>query len=297
VVASSSVVVGSDRVVLDTDAGGNFFGTGSVWLAPLIPASLVRWGQVTISETLPALTSLTYEVWTTDAVPVRVPDTIIPGNSSGLSAASLDLSNLDPAVYPGLQLRFTLETADPNQTPLLDAVSVSYIESETRIPNVSFAIQGSKILGTDGLGSPVYKYATTTSTDGTGQVVLSGLEWDSYSLTPSGYSITEACAAHPVIIAPGVTSLLTLTLASFTAHTLRVVVTDVNNVPQNNAELQLVRTGVDETIVTGLCGQGTFLGLAPENDYTLTVRVDGTVVHTETNVSVSGQTVHMVQLP
>lgn len=65
---------------------------------------------------------------------------------------------------------------------------------------VSIEITGSKLIGTP----DVYKYNQTQTTDDTGHLSLSGLEWDSYTfeITTGGYSIDEIVCSPPQEIDP-----------------------------------------------------------------------------------------------
>jgi len=48
------------------------------------------------------------------------------------------------------------------------------------VPDIDFSLTGSKLIGT----SPdIYKYSATSSTDGTGEEIITNLDWDTYNLT------------------------------------------------------------------------------------------------------------------
>jgi len=300
--ASSTALATSSNVVIDggnlslIETAGVYAANGFAELMPIVPSSIVSWGTITITDTIPNLTARTFQLYTNEATPTLIPNAVLPGNSSGFTANSLDISSLNPAIYPSFIVRFNLETADSTTTPFVDELSVSYVEADTILPSVAFDMIGNKSLGNNASGSPILKFATTSSTNGLGEAIFPNLEWDTYRLSFGGYAITEACPAHPINLTPGSNQTVTFTLATFSTHTLRVIVTDMSGIPQSNVELRLERPGYDVVRTTSLCGQASFLGLS-EEDYTLTALVDGTPVWIETDFSVSGQQVSVIQLP
>lgn len=293
---SSNTEVDGGGLLLE-EVAGSYSANGFAELLPVTPASLVGWGAITVVDTIPALTARTFQLFTNEATPTLIPNSVLPGNSSGFTTNSLDISGLNPVTYPSFIVRFNLETADSDATPFVDELSVSYVEADTILPSVSFDMIGSKSLGNNASGSPVVKFATTSSTNALGETTFSNLEWDSYQFSPGGYSIVEACPAHPINLTPGSNQNVTFTLATFSTHALRVVVTDMAGIPQSDVDLRLERSGYDVTRTTSLCGQASFLGLSEENDYILTASVGGTPVWSGTDVGVSGQQVSVIQLP
>lgn len=292
---SSGVVVVGEEVLL-AESAGVYESIGTADLLPIVPASIVSWGSIAIADDIPGLTARTLQILTNDSIPTLIPDSILPGNSSGLTASIIDLSAVDATIYPGIILRFALETADTSVTPSIQEVEVSYISAETVLPNISFELIGSKSIGNNASGTPIMKFSTTTNSGSTGEIIFSNIEWDTY-VASSTYTLTEACPAHPMVVAPGTNQIVTLTLTSFSPNALRMVVTDSNNNPQSAVAVRLTRPGYDETMVTSICGQASFTGLASEDDYELTLSVDGTPVWNETDFSINGQQVNVIQLP
>lgn len=293
---SSQVTVVSDELVLEQSAG-LYVLNGYVDLLPITPASLVRWERIVVSETIPGLTARTIQLFTNEATPVLLPDSDLPGNSTGLTANSIDLSMLDPVAYPSLVVRINLETADTNETPRVGELMLEYVSTEASVPNVTLDIVGNKSLGTNASSSAVYKFSTSTATDSDGELVMNNMEWDTYRIEPSGYSIVEACPQHPLSVLPGTSQNLTLQLATFSPQALRVVVTDSASIPQADIEVRLERPGYDETNITSPCGQTSFLGLSIADNYELSALVDGVSVWSQSDISINGQQVTVIQLP
>ena len=60
---------------------------------------------------------------------------------------------------------------------------------------------------------PVYKYETTQPTDASGQIMLSDIEYDSYSIIPeAGYYVSNTSPQQPVSLAPDTTLAVTIRL-------------------------------------------------------------------------------------
>jgi type II secretory pathway pseudopilin PulG len=64
-------------------------------------------------------------------------------------------------------------------------------------------ITGAKALEKNGSSVSLYKYSQPSTTDGSGDITLANMEWDSYSFTPpSGYYLVSVSPLAPVALSP-----------------------------------------------------------------------------------------------
>lgn len=301
--ASSSAMVSSSGVAISGEtlelAGGSgaYVGSGNALLQPIAPIGLSGWGDIAVTGEVSTSTTLLVQVYNSDPTPALIPDTDLPGNSTGFSTDSINISTLDIVTYPTISLGVLLESSYVNATPSVEEIAVSYTAALTPLANVPLDIRGNKTIGTRGDATPVYKYASSASTDSAGELILTDIEWDTYNITPDGYTIVEACSEHPLTVAPGSAVSLRLALESAVTHALRVVVEDSLGVPVSGAEVTLSRTGFNETQETSPCGQVSFLPLSAQNDYQLSVVVGGVEVATQTEIIIGGNETLVIQLP
>ena len=296
IVSSTGVVVSGGELSLD-GGSGSYVGSGDVQLQSVAPTSLASWGMVSISGATPLPATRRVQIYTASTSPTLIPDTDLPGNSSGFVVDIIDISGLSTEIYPAISLRLSLETTDGTVTPTVDEIEVSYLSSITALGNVPLLIRGNKIIGTRSDATPVYKFSQSANTNSSGLLTLNDLEWDTYTVVPDGYTVTEACWEHPVSVAPATVVDLRLTLVSFEPHALRVQVTDVDGAVVNNAEVTLSRTGYTNTQETSPCGQASFLPLSEYDDYEIRVRVNGVEEWSQSNLFISGNDALVIQLP
>lgn len=295
-VSSSGVVISGGALLLE---GGSdaYVGSGNTLLSPIVPTSLSGWGAVTITNNVSASTSRLVQIYNSDPIPNLIPDTDLPGNSTGFSSDTIDISMLDIDTYPAISLGLSLESSDVSESPSIDEIAVSYAAALTPLADVPFDIRGNKTIGTRGDATPVYKYSDSASTDGTGELVLTNIEWDTYTLTPDGYTIVEVCDEHPLSVVPGSVVALQLVLESAVNYAMRVVVEDSLGAPVGDVEVRLSRSGYSETLETSPCGQVSFLPLGEYADYQLSVAVGGVEVVSQTEILVGGNETLVIQLP
>ncbi len=145
----------------------------------------------------------------------------------------------------------TTEVANPNKRPItvtknqlseltfvIDAVSTLTVNSFSGtvqpfsvLPNSQFRLTGTKTIGTDSDGDPVYKVDNTYTTNSSGSYTVSNLDWDNYILTipiTSNQDISGIYPHQPMAIAPAQTVTLKYTLTSHTPHSLLLSVTDAS---------------------------------------------------------------------
>lgn len=298
-VSSSSVEVVSGSLMLENTAGV-YDTSGYIYLGPVTPASLSNWQSVRVAASLPANTTHKVSFYTGPAFGpyILIPDTDLPGNSVGFTETIIDISELDTIAYPTLSVGITLETADTNVTSRINEISVFYRESETALANISFDIQGNKIIGTDASAAPIYKYTNSLQTNGAGTLIINDLEFDSYSLDFGiGYDVAMACPTHPFVQKAGVDGDLEVVLVPNTTNNLRVLVVDSLSRMISGASVSLQRTGYNVTLLTDGCGQAFFSGgVSADNDYKLDVSTTGYNSESVDPFEISGTTTATIVL-
>ena len=137
----------------------------------------------------------------------------------------------------------------------IDRVSELQVTSMTDacvpIPNIDFALAGSKLIGT---APDVKKFSNTFMTNGSGLHTISNLEWDTYDLsyTDAGYDLLGTTPTVPFIINPGVQQNISLIVAPKNPRTLLVTVKDQGTkLPLSDADVRLESASYDQTKITG----------------------------------------------
>lgn len=152
---------------------------------------------------------------------------------------------------------------------------VTQDETPAALPNIAYALRGTKITGQDGDGNDVYKVDASAQTNASGQATHAGLEGDTYDVTidgvTTGYDIKETDPLVPLALNPADDTTLTLTLIPHTAISLQVTVVGPTGLPIDNATLQLTGVDFDDTQGTGPLGQVYFGDLPSNGDYTLNI--------------------------
>ncbi len=293
-VASSTGVTTSGSALTLTSAVGVYASSGSAYLAPITPATLASWDVVTVTASTTVSTSVKVSFYTGTSTFILIPDSDLPGNSAGFSATTISLAALNPVTYPSIGVLVKLGTASSSQTPQLSALQVGVLTAKTVAPAIPLVIRGAKAIGTLVDTTPVYKYATTTSTNGSGMRTLAAIEWDAYTVSPSGYDVAEACPANPYALTAGASSSLELLLAANTPNSLRVVVQKISGGTLPGASITLSRSGYTSTAISSACGQVYFSGVTNASDYDLTVSAAGYTTQSFSGVSISGDVVQTV---
>ena len=289
--ASDSVTV-SGGVLTLSGVPGAYAATGTVLFNPVEPTPITSWDTLSWNASTPTDTALRVRVY--DDASVLIPDTDLPGNSAGFDVSPVSLSTLDVGTYPSLAVHATLTTLDANVTPELLDWELAYAATEPAIGNVSFTLTGDKMIGIN-----VPKYEEAVSTDSTGELVLTDMDWGVYTanMDASGYDIAEACPGMPYTLEPDREETLTLTLVPTEDHTLRAVVLDMDGDPIPGAEVEVSRPGLNESGVTSGCGQVFFnTDIVAALDYTIDVSATGYVGQTVTDYEINGDDVFAVTL-
>ncbi len=293
---SSDATATSGKLVL-SDTAGVYKNSGYVILKSLTPTPLQAWGISQIDFNKPLNTDVRVHFYTSTSTADLISESYLPGNLVGFTGKYVDLSALNVLAFPTLVAGVNLSTTDTAVTPEVLEFSMKYLDTISTLNSSLVTIKGSKTLGTMADASIVYKYNVSTTTNGDGEIALKDLEWDVYNtIVNSSYVISEACSAHPYVLAPDVKSKVSYSLVPATSENLRVVVKDGLGQSIIGATVELDRPGFNSIKDTGWCGQTFFGGITNDSDYTLTVSAAGYVSQVLTPLTISGAVVLAVTL-
>jgi len=289
--ATTSVAVVGGALTLQEIENGVWAEDGSARSTPIAPLLLASWNAVSFSQSTPVGTSVSVRVYYLNGGAYDpVPDTDLPGNTVGFSSSPINISALSKITYGTLQLGAALHTSDITTTPAIEEWGLSYTAGPTPLPGVSFTIHGSKTIGMNG-ATPVYKYASSFSTDQSAEWFIGAVEWDVYTVTlSSSYDIAERCP-NDIVVSPGQNLEPYYHLAPNTTNSLRIYIAD-GGTPISGATVSL--SGVSGTRTSSSCGQ-TYWGGLINTTYTVTITKPGFATHQET-IPVSGDVVLVVGL-
>lgn len=168
--------------------------------------------------------------------------------------------------------------------------------------NVPFQMRGAKITGTKSNGTIVYKYDQTLTTDGSGNLTLSNLEWDNYSIFMNSGTTFDISGTNPLVpltIQPATTSMFTFATDNHTSNNLLVTFLNSTSQQVSSVSAKLVKGA---STLTGVSGGSTdpdfgqvFFKNAPSSTNTLTATASGFLNYSG-SVSVSGTTTQSVTL-
>ena len=295
-VLASTTISGGDLIL--SGGAGNYESDGYIYSATTTPTYLASWEEVSWIDNNPPSTDIKYKIYDASGVsPVIISDGDMSGNSSGFTGSPIDISGLSISTYPSIQIAAFLNTADSNSTPSILEWKIKYKEGPIPLPNLAFNMRGDKTIGTDGGGSPIYKYSKNLQTDGSGVLSITPLEWDSYTITIDnntlGLDIGESCEPQSLSLLPGMS---TTTSLYFVSQTMNSLLVDVRNSSGNllsSVSVRLYRSGVDITKTSSLCGQSFFSGVSSGtvsggDAYTIDLSLAGYTDTTVADVEVSG---------
>ncbi len=288
----NNVTVAGGEAVL-AGAPGSYSANGEIASVAFAPGTIDSWDTAAVAARTPVNTSLLVHVYdaSSSTLPVLVSDTDLPGNSTGFAAGAVDLRTLDPAAYPALSLQADLATADAATTSALLEWSISYTVSAPVLADIPFTLTGSKTIGTNASGTPIYKYEESFTTGAAGTQSISDLEWDVYEvdITDSAYDVAEACENIPYALDPGVDETLVLTLAPASPYSLRVRVENSAGDAIPNASITLARSGFNDSAASSACGSAFFnSGVSSASDYAVSIQASGYADQTINNVVIAG---------
>lgn len=297
--SSTAVETNSGKLKLVNTLGA-YETNGIAYLGPIGPTPLLQWETARVAVDVPVNTTHKVQFFTgvTTGPYNLIPDSDLSGNAVGFTDTIIDLSFLDVLTYPTIFVGVTLNTSDTNITPAVDEISIYYRQSITALPNVNFDIRGGKIVGTSAASSPIYKYTNSLVTNGSGNIYISNLEFDLYSLTIFGnYDIALACPAHPFVHQAGVDGELEMVLVADSTNTARISVLDSLGRAIPGALVNITRSGYNESILTNTCGQAFFTGgISNNNDYTVTVTATGYLTGSIPSFEINGDVKALVTL-
>lgn len=296
----SDVIVAGGKVVLE-DVAGVYKNSGYLISTPITPANLISWQEFSFNDFETAGTQILYQVLYFDGESwILIPDFDLPGNSTGFETSPVDLSGLGISIYSQLELGANLSTIDTAVTPILYDWQVSWRTSEAvPIPNVSFNLQGEKIIGTDGDEQPVYKYSQDHVSGGDGHINISNLEWDNYTFSvdpATGLDLEDTGPSpQPIDLSPDTSLPVILYLEA--QDSLLVTVQNIDTgepIFSANVRLYNLGLGYDNTQYTNEDGETYFIPLETAV-YTIEVGAPGYLDFSGT-VSVLGDTTKIINL-
>ncbi len=202
----SDLAVDGGKIELATSSEG-YLSSGYLLSTDISPANLIRWDKFSFTAQESLETDLKYQVYYASGTEwILIPDTDLPGNSTGLDNSPVDLSTLVTTTYSQLKLKGNFSTNSTSSTPTLYDWQVFWITSEPiSISNALFNLNGTKIVGKDIGDNPIYKYSVATSTDSSGHLELQNLEWDSYTFStanPNLDLISTSPTPQPIGLSP-----------------------------------------------------------------------------------------------
>ncbi len=289
-VASSTGTEVASGVLRLAQTAGVYTSFGEAVLLPVTPSPLEAWGALTLAAATPSGTSYKVQVGTVSSSTFTlVPDSDLPGNSTGFSESLIDISTIDAGTYPALAVRFQFETTDTSASPSIDEIAFYYREAATVRSGVALSLRGNKVIGSTLAAAPIYKTTLLGTTDGSGELSFSDVEFDVYAVTiPGGLVVSSACPAVPLPHQAGIPSSLTLVLRNYVQPSLRTTVLTASGEPIPGASVTLSRSGFSETASTNLCGQTfMFSGVVMQSDYSLTVSKPGFTTQNLSTVEVA----------
>ncbi len=295
----SNVLVSEGEINL-VSANGGYVSSGYLISTSTTPQNLISWNEFSWTDSEPLNADLKYKIYYASGTDwYLIPDSDLAGNSGGFDDWPVDLSGLSTTTYTQLKLRANFSTDDSATSSTLYDWQVSWITSEAvPIRNLTFLLEGAKIIGTDGDENPVYKYSTTSTSDSGGHVDISNLEWDSYtfSIDPGLDLISTDPSPQPINLLPdGVIQPVSLYFEAENSLFLTIKnITTLEPIFAATATLSNIGLGYDTTQYTNEKGQTYFIPLEIAN-YDLEVQAPGYSA-TSTIVSVSGDVTETVLL-
>lgn len=164
-------------------------------------------------------------------------------------------------------------------------------EEDEAIGNISFNVQGTKLIGQDAMGDPIYKYFYSNTTDfETGERLISGLDFDSYYFSVESYlyELLFIDPSQPVDLYPGQNITTKLVLVE-EGSLLAIVVDTITSSPIFGANVNLWKEGYSESRPTNGSGEAFFSPLESDN-YNLNIEASG-YSNYQGSVYVSGETI------
>ncbi len=295
---TASTTVSSGSIKLEQTLGV-YESSGYVYSININPQYLNKWQKIYWNDTNSANTDIVYKVYYDNGVNAYtiIPDSDLVGNSTGFNISPIDISGLSISKYPNIKIVGFLSTGDTSKTPSILDWKATYLEGPIPLPNLVFSMTGSKTIGTDSSGNPIFKYSKNLQTDSSGVLNINPLEWDTYDITVDnsllGLDIGESCDPQPLSLAPGVSTTTSLYFVSHTGNSLLVAVRNSSNKLLNGVSVHLYKTGVNKTQLSSACGQTIFTNISSGSissgdSYSIDLSLTGYTKTTITGVGVAG---------
>lgn len=216
----------------------------------------------------------------------------------------------------------TVEVANPSKPPVsiiegelteisfaidklstLNITSVSDRDSGFNpLGTITFQLRGDKTIGTDSDDFPVYKFDKQFTTDGGGNITITNMEWDNYTIiisSGSGWDISGTNPLIPLQLLPNTSVSWKFALSNQTPHRLLIGFTDSGQTPIASVSATLSFGSYQETKLSGASsdpdfGQVFFFNLQEKN-HDLEATASG-YQDVNTKIQVSGYTQESVIL-
>ncbi|GBD33744.1 hypothetical protein HRbin34_00028 [bacterium HR34] len=265
----NNVVLDNGQVKL-LNTGSGYVSDGFIESVEIEPGSFLSWLNFTFNDNQISGTSIKYYVYYFDGAHWSlVPDSDLPGNSTGFSVSPVDLSSLDVATYSKLKFRADLHTDDTSKTPSIDLWQVSWkVSNETPAGNITFNVRGDKIIGRNSSDQPVYKFSQDFTSNGSGIAYIDDIEWDNYTFSSVGADpdlVATNPSTQPIFLQPNTN--LEVKLYFESQNSLIVLVKDQDTLePVQVASVRLYDgASYDKTNYTDSNGKTAFIPLETKN--------------------------------
>ena len=238
------------------------------------------WYHVAVTVDVPAHTASLYvnnavvdSVTFSGAALVTSNDTLYIGCAQG---NSLFFTGRVDAFAVHDEARDSFPFTDISETPSSAVGAEQTPTTGNPLPGMTFTLHGSKTIGTDGAGQPIYKYNELQTTDPAAELNLSNMEFDTYTVSidgpGTGYDIAASYPPYPFVLPSGTQKNLTLTLTPHSPYSLLITLMNADDqvVSAANVHVTEATTGFDVTKQTGVSGQA-FFGSLTNITYTITV--------------------------
>lgn len=173
-----------------------------------------------------------------------------PGYSTSVTYLAGATANPNP-----IQPHATVATQQITEISFgIDRVSTVAVKSQdymcVGIGSVSMNHMGAKLIGS---GPDVLKFSSNFTTNSTGDKTIHPLEWDTYSFTntTAGYDIAGTIPLIPLTIDPNTSTTLALVMEPKSSSSLLVTIKDASSSPVLGASVNITKTGVNLTKLTG----------------------------------------------
>lgn len=241
----------------------------------IIPGVMTEWYELRFNDQEDIDTGINYQVYSEAGI---IPDVDLPGNSSGFDSSPIDISSLNIVTYPKIKIRGNFSTSDTSKTPLLyDWQALWKNGSAIALSGVNFDVRGSTTVGIDSAEDPIYKYSDNLTTNGSGILNFTDLDTDNYYF--SGFSrygnpldLDIGLSPMPLTLLAGESANTTLYIEA--ENSLLAKVYDSETLlPLFGSELNLTKTGYDETLTTNELGEAVFVPLDTGSGYNLNIQL------------------------